>query len=177
MAELIDLPWDVYKSALVKSSKKVIRNQHLSGKPQRRCYRGSQELSWMSQKSRTKPGTNSIIESWVDSNLDSEKFLSLELIRIKIPEAFWVVSWFESIFVRRLWVISWVESKLAESELNRIKKWAMPVSIMNISVFAGVSRISFFPVWLRARFDVSGELHYVLAIARCFLSTPNAKWC
>ena len=108
-----------------KHPKKSIRSEHLSGKPKKGIP--SQHLSWMPKEGQTKLGMNGIIESWVDSNQDSLKFfLSHELIWIKILEAFWGVSRFESNFRNPFWVVSWFESStyciaIVSHKLSRIK--------------------------------------------------------
>ena len=117
-----------------KAPKKVIGTEHLSGKPTKRSTKSTVKLNAQKRSNETGNEWHQWVMSWFESSF-WKFFLSRELIWIKIKDAFWVVSKYESNFRNPLWVVSWfesslvnplwfmssVESKFSETELNWIR--------------------------------------------------------
>ena len=97
------------------------------------------------QKSHMKMGMNSIIESWVDSNQDSEIF-------------FWVVSWFESKF-RKFFSHKSIWFKFQKSILNRE---LVRTKSCKATVIHELSRIKTFWDWVESNQFFSESYPYLL---------------
>ena len=69
---------------------------------------------------------NSIIESWIDSNQDYQRFSSRESIRITFQKSILSRELIWTNSLKSLWVMSWANSKLSETELNRLKNESCP---------------------------------------------------